>query len=120
MNRAKSWIQKIIRNAAIVALTALVAVILFICLALVVAVPACPYLTGRTQKIFDTIQVGDTKESVISKMGTPSRVHPRDTCKGACVDRLWYDYALCLGLDEWSVDFDKNNRVVEKAHEISP
>jgi hypothetical protein len=98
-------------------LTAVSAVFCLTMITLAIGLPACTFLAGRTDKVFDTIRVGDTKESVISKMGTPSRIHPRDQCTGACVHRLWYD-SPCL--DVWLVDLDKNNKVIEKDREFSP
>lgn len=117
MNSIGPWGKKTVNKAVIAALTAISAVFCSAVLTLAIGFPACTFLSGRTDKVFDTIQVGDTKESVISKMGTPSRVHPRDRCTGACVERLWYD-SPCL--DVWLVDLDKNNKVIEKDREFSP
>jgi hypothetical protein len=87
------------------------------------------YFSGRTDKIFTTIQTGDTKDAVVAKLGTPTDIELSNggpvirgssDCQGLCVERLRYYFPLCLGLDVWLVEFDQNHKVVAKYHEISP
>lgn len=89
---------------------------------------ACSYIGTRTQKVLDTIHVGDTKEAVIAKLGTPSDIEPPFTdygrydakkCQGDCVERLWYEHRICLD-EAWLVELDKNNKVISTGHVVSP
>jgi hypothetical protein len=79
-------------------------------------------------KVFDTIHVGDTRESVISKMGTPSHIERSDAvyrkiyakqCEGTCAERLWWEHRMCLD-EAWIVELDKNNTVTAVNGLFSP
>jgi len=78
--------------------------------------------------VLDTIHVGDTRETVIAKMGAPSDIEPPFTkygrydakkCQGDCVERLWYEHRICLD-EAWLVELDKNNKVITTGHVVSP
>jgi hypothetical protein len=88
----------------------------------------CSYKSSATEKVFDTIHVGDTKEAVVAKMGAPSDIEPpfakygrydAQKCQGACVERLWYEHRICLD-EAWLVELDKNNKVIATGHIVSP
>jgi hypothetical protein len=110
----KSWLK----IAYGVVLIGLASIFILICLYGATMV-ACDYERSATRKVFDTIHVGDTKESVISKMGTPSHIETSDAvyrdiyekkCQGGCAERLWWEHRICLD-EAWIVELDKDNKV---------
>jgi hypothetical protein len=71
---------------------------------------------------FERIQIGDTKEQVISQLGQPAEVSPcfhyRDETElgRKCAEDFWY-YSL---MERWSVSFDANGRVIFTNYSVSP
>ena len=104
------------------------AAFVFLIFAIVLSIPTCMLVSSQKEKIFDSIKVGDTKESVISVLGNPTEIQMTkpasdqyaSDCQGECTERLRYYFSLCLGLNEWHVDIDKNGKVIQKAHLVSP
>jgi hypothetical protein len=87
------------------------------------------HLKGRRyENGYAQIKVGDSKESVVAGMGKPDRVDfcrtvssPHDTAEDKkyqeqCVEQYWYNSLL----KPYLISFDKENRVVSKAYEVSP
>jgi hypothetical protein len=129
MNSPKLSIKKIIGSAMTVLLAVITVTFLFTCLSLAVDVPACTYFSKKTENVFETIHIGDTKDSVIAKLGRPTDIQfpngvpvnsVSSDCHGLCVERLRYSFLLCLDLDEWHVDIDRTNHVIQAQHLISP
>jgi len=118
-----SWI-KLAGSVVLIGLAGIVAVVCLIGSGMT----ACSYAGSRTENVMATIHVGDTRESVIAKMGTPSDIEPpfakygrydAQKCQGECVERLWYEHRLCLD-ETWSVELDKSNNVIATGHVVSP
>ena len=78
---------------------------------------------------FGDVNVGDSYETVLQKMGTPPKIdaqgetlvrytpHP---CLAPCVKRLWYENRLMLDLEAWSISIDTSGKVVDKYEWMSP
>lgn len=105
-----------------------------IALLFVIVIPAlyassCTYTSSRRNKAFDSVGVGDTKEAVIQKMGSPSvrevpgalfSRYASQQCQERCAERLWYENRLSLDTEAWSFELDKIGQVVEKTRWVSP
>jgi hypothetical protein len=87
------------------------------------------YLKGRRyENGYAQIKVGDSKESVVAKMGNPERVDicrtvssPHDTAQDKkyqeqCVQEYWY----VTFLHPYVIAFDKQSRVLAKGYQVSP
>jgi hypothetical protein len=92
-------------------------------------ISSCVIISAYKDKAFDAIKIGDTQESVIESIGNPSMretsgfLFPRyasKKCKDPCVERLWYENELAIGLEAWSFELDKEGRVINKAHWVLP
>lgn len=90
---------------------------------------ACSGLSASKSRAFDSIGVGDRREAVIKILGAPDvRELPTELfvryasspCGGVCKERLWFENKLSLGIEAWSVELDKDHRVVKKTHWHSP
>lgn len=107
--------------------------VLFIVAALILVVSAyllaMQYLKGRRYENGQgQIKVGDSKESVVAKMGKPDRVDicrtvssPHDTAEDKkyqeqCVEQYWYNSFL----KPYVISFDKERRVLAKGYQVSP
>jgi hypothetical protein len=89
----------------------------------------CSYITENKSVEFERIKIGDTKDTVINVLGKPSQSeHPgilfsryaSSQCHAPCTERLWFENPLILGIEAWSFEIDKNNKVIDKAHWVSP
>lgn len=85
---------------------------------------------GRgVQSSFDTIEVGQTENSVVRILGKPSvteypakpftRYADRG-CEAPCFKRFWYENRLMLDTEAWSISIDRDGLVVGKYHWVSP
>ena len=92
-------------------------------------ISACSYVSVKNSNAFDSINVGDTEESVIHALGVPSvreqsgKLFPRyasHECQHPCVERLRFENHLSFDIEAWSVELDENDLVIEKAHWMSP
>jgi len=105
-------------------------VILTIVLLPVLYVSSCSIIASHTQREFDAIHVGSTKQQVVDAMGDPSvlegssgppfRRYTAYACAGACVERFWYENRMGMDIEAWSVAFDANGTVIETSHLTSP
>lgn len=89
----------------------------------------CSYISKIKSDAFELIKVGDTKDSVIEKLGKPSHIEKPGVlfsryasyqCKHPCVERLWFENMLSMAIEAWSVEVDKNNLVISTGHWLSP
>lgn len=89
---------------------------------------ACDYERSATMKVFKTIHVGDSKESVITKMGKPTHVETSDAvyrelyakkCEGVCSERFWWEHRVCLD-EAWIVELNKADQVSAVSGIFSP
>lgn len=92
-------------------------------------VSSCEFISKTGSHAFDAVNVGDTRASVVQIFGKPSHIeHPdllyaayaASPCKVPCVERLWFENRLSIGMEAWSVELDKSGRVVHKAYWMSP
>lgn len=76
----------------------------------------------RFEAAFARVQVGDTKEQVITQLGQAGEVspcfHPREESElqRKCAEEFWY-YSF---LERWGVSFDGDGRVIHKTYSVSP
>lgn len=97
---------------------------------MVIYVGACSVVTNSRSGAFDAVKTGDTESVVISRFGTEPKVREQQgrlfaryatrPCSDPCVQRLWFENRLAFDTEAWSVEMDRNERVVEKAHWVSP
>ena len=89
----------------------------------------CAYISTKRQATFDSVNVGDTEDSVVLRLGPPSvrevqeRLFSRyasSKCQSPCVERLWFENRLALDIEAWSVSLGSDRRVLEKYHWVSP
>lgn len=89
----------------------------------------CSGLSASKSRAFDSIKPGDSRKAVVDVLGAPDvRELPEQLfaryaskpCSGACTERLWFENKLSLGIEAWSVELDKNGRVIHKAYWNSP
>lgn len=89
----------------------------------------CSYISENKSAAFDLIKVGDTREMVIDKLGKPSHIeqpgilfsrYAIHQCNNPCVERLWFENPLVIGIEAWSVEIDKNDKVINNSHWVSP
>ena len=92
-------------------------------------IAACEFISKSKMMEFESIEVGDTKEKVMDRFGTPSHVelpgnlysaYASYQCKAPCVARLWFENKLSVGMEAWSLELDKDNRVINKVYWMSP
>jgi hypothetical protein len=75
----------------------------------------------RFKTSFTRIQVGDTKEQVISQLGQPGETSPcfhpseESELQRKCADEFWY-YSF---LERWGISFDKDGKVIHKTFNVS-
>jgi hypothetical protein len=104
-------------------------IVAFAMLFIVVAPSAsCAYISNSRNSALDSVRLGDTRAEVIAAFDTTFVAKASDVgypkyegigCKSPCVERLWFENRLSL-VDAWSVDLDKDGRVVDKYHWSSP
>jgi hypothetical protein len=90
---------------------------------------ACLYIHIKRQSAFNSINIGDTADSVMARFGDPSvregpeRLFSRYAsakCVLPCVERLWFENRLALDLEAWSVSLGSDGKVIDKYHWVSP
>lgn len=103
--------------------------LLLLILSPVLYLSTCTYISKDRARAFDSIRIGDTKELVLKLFGEPSVYEKKGepylryssiACSAPCAQRLWYENFMALGIEAWSVDVGLDNKVVHKAHWISP
>jgi hypothetical protein len=90
---------------------------------------SCGYIAHSKNKSFDLIKMGDSEQDVILEMGNPTVREKGDVlfsryaskkCQGTCSERFWYENRLSFDTQAWSIDLNKENRVINKSRWISP
>ena len=68
-------------------------------------VGVCRYIAGSQDISFAGVNIGDSREAVLARVGPPSSVEREDpgrhflpVCKNACVEKYVYTYYVCLDL----------------------
>jgi hypothetical protein len=105
---------------------------LFLLMALLspaVYLSTCTYISDEHTRAFDSVRIGDTKESVLKQFGKPSVSEKEDVpfvryssiaCSAPCVERLWFENRMTFDIEAWSIELGADHRVVHKAHWVSP
>lgn len=93
-------------------------------------VSTCSYFSQRKTRGFEAINVGDAEGEVIRLLGKPSlREKAGDrpfgryssyACVLPCSERLWYENPLAFVGEAWSVELDKDQRVIKTIRWVSP
>lgn len=92
-------------------------------------VGACSYIASSRNSAYEAVNVGDSKESVMSLFkaepiveraaGEPFTRYASSRC-AECAERLWFENRLTLDTHAWSVDIDETGTVISKAEWASP
>jgi hypothetical protein len=80
---------------------------------------------------FDATQNGESLKTVLDRFGTPSHIEPRSNLSGhdsgsrsgcgeSCALRLWYELPFSLGVNPVTIDFNAQQRVIDKYQWSSP
>jgi len=86
-------------------------------------------MESKYQNAYDETKIGEPLNLVLLRFGEPSdvagRIQPGDSgrmppCDNECWLRLWYMAPILGGVSPYSVDFDINQKVIEKYHWSSP
>lgn len=93
-------------------------------------ISTCSVRSHTKNMAFEKVSVGNTKQQVMGLMGTPSvressagpvfLRYASSACKSPCVERFWYENQMSMVGEAWSVEFDANARVVDKAYWVFP
>jgi len=95
----------------------------------VLYITTCTFMSKGGTRAFEAVNVGDTRNTVISRFGTPSHIerpgvlysrYASYQCQSPCVERLWFENRLSFGIEAWAVELDKGDRVVSKSYWMSP
>jgi len=82
-------------------------------------------------RAFEQTQKGDSLQIVLERFGTPSHIEARhsgrgydsgsrSSCTESCWLRLWYEMPFTLGVSPLTVDFDVEQKVLDKYKWNSP
>lgn len=89
----------------------------------------CQTMSEQKNKAFNAVNLDDTIDAVIQRLGRPSKIqhslepfgrYTSSKCEGACRERFWYENRICLDIQAWSIEFDGENKVIGKNHWVSP
>ena len=95
----------------------------------VIFVASCSLQASQRTQALEKVAVGDTQESVVERLGQPSRSelpgHPYSLyasrgCVAPCAVRLWWEWPVLRGIEAWSVDLGADHHVLQTAHWVSP
>jgi hypothetical protein len=74
----------------------------------------------RWERGYDQIEKGDSKQRVVDLLGKPTEVRacqfPTRAYDENCGEEYWYNAPM----QEWIIVFDKDGKVMLKAHSVSP
>jgi hypothetical protein len=95
----------------------------------VASVATCSHVVARYERAFELTGDGESAPDVIARFGKPSvrevRTQPflryaTSECNAPCSERLWWEHPVLRGIEAWSVELNSENRVIGKAHWVSP
>lgn len=89
---------------------------------------AVEHTSKRVGRKFDAVEIGADRKEVIELMGRPHYLetsknfqrYADQQCQLPCVQRVWYENKLSLGVEAWSIGFDGDGHVIEKYRWVSP
>lgn len=94
-----------------------------------VYVSSCSYLSHARQIAFESVEDGESKESVSQKLGSytvetalgpPFLRYASRACVAPCAERWWLENRMAFDTEAWSVEFDKDGHVIRKVEWTSP
>jgi hypothetical protein len=81
----------------------------------------CRYIAGSQDISFARVSIGDSRESVIARVGAPSFIERADparhfmpACRNGCAEKFVYNFYICLDLKSRYIGFDEKGMVVSK------
>lgn len=83
----------------------------------------------KYENAFESTNYQDSIEVVFEKFGKPIfsetekyayMDYTSKSIQSPCIKRLWWKHPLLSGIEGWSVDFDINDKVINKYHWVSP
>jgi hypothetical protein len=89
---------------------------------------ACSAVSASRSRAYESINVGDSRATVVGAFGEPSHVERPDKpftryatrpC-ARCSERLWFENTLSLDGEAWSVELDERDHVTGKSVWHSP
>lgn len=89
----------------------------------------CSYNSHVRNAAFDAVQVGDTEVAVLALFGARPSVRERPGALFSryasqpcldCAERIWFENRLSFDTEAWSVELDRNRRVIRKSRWVSP
>lgn len=92
-------------------------------------VAACSHISSTKSRAFDAVEVGESANAAIGKLGEPSvrelpdKLYARYAsvpCKDPCAERLWFENGLSFNIEAWSLEIDREGKVLDKAYWHSP
>jgi hypothetical protein len=95
----------------------------------VTGLAVCAYRVSQYEQAFEATRDREALAVVISRFGEPSiREVPLQAftryadrgCNAPCSLRAWWEHPILKGIEAWSVEFNSENQVVQKAHWVSP
>jgi hypothetical protein len=98
-------------------------------LSMVAAVAVVAFRAAHYARAFDSASKGESFAVVVARFGQPRVIespgkpflrYATGACKSPCARRLWWEHPVLRGIEAWSVEFDDTNRLVNKAHWVSP
>lgn len=106
-----------------------VALFTFICTVPLLYVSSCSYIGVRYNNAFNDLDMGAPVPDVLMRMGPPSYIeksaaifsrYASGACVSPCVERMWFENKLSMDTEAWSVEFDREQRLIKKTRWISP
>ena len=92
-------------------------------------VGAIAHQVDRYATAFADTRNGESQVVVVDRFGQPSAHELKGQpflrfsnsgCEAPCSQRLWWEHPVLRGVEAWSDEFDSENRVIHKAHWVSP
>jgi hypothetical protein len=106
------------------------AVLLVIGALISAGIGSCTFVSHSRNGAFEAVQIGDSERRILDLFGVQPSVREKPSalfsryasapCEAPCVERLWFENRLSLDIEAWSVELDKDGRVIKKSHWVSP
>jgi len=103
--------------------------LLFLLVSAPLYVGVCALWSKERNDTFDAIQIGDRRNTVVCRFGKPSHIEQPGAlftryasrfCQVPCVERLWFENRMSLDFEAWSVELDRDGKVVRKDYWVLP
>lgn len=96
---------------------------------LAMAIAAVAFRASQYKHALEASVNGETSAAVVARFGQPSSTevpgrpylrYAIQGCEAPCARRIWWEHPVLRGIEAWSAEFDKDDRLVHKAHWVSP